>query len=74
MKRAQRRPHRYVIEKAVIPGPLTRLGASVAGRLDVPDDLLDRSIVEVVLSGRLTAAQLARQHAATDLGPQLHVG
>jgi len=55
--------HRFV--------PLASL--TMLGRLLLPEDLLDRPEVEVVLLDRLAAAHLAGEHVAADPRPLVHV-
>jgi hypothetical protein len=49
-------------------------GTAKGGRLGLGDDLLDGAEVEVVFGGCLPQAQLAGEDAATDFGPDAHVG
>ena len=58
--------------------PEGRLGPGlprpVPRRLLVGQDLLERQPVDLVLAAGLPLADLAGQHPAADLGPDLHVG
>src|SRR5206468_12781548 len=54
-------------------GPL-RLGAAIAGRLGVVEDLLEGLPVDLVLAAGGTPAEAIGEDATADLGPVLHVG
>src|SRR5207302_903002 len=54
-------------------GPL-RLGAAIAGRLGVVEDLLEGLPVDLVLAAGGTPAEAVGEDATADLGPVLHVG
>ena len=55
-------------------GPATRLLGLTRCRLGLLEDFAQGLPMDGILAARLPLADLAGEHAATNLGPKLHVG